>query len=494
MLINLEKLISKYNVHPTGVIHVGAHHGQEFDTYIENGINHVVFIEPSSNAFNVLQERLSNRNPIGGSLELINAACGAENTHALMNLEASNSGQSNSLLKPKNHLLVHPEIKFAGQEEVKVARLDALVQPNPLLDLLMMDVQGYEKFVVMGATGIMPQIKYVYSEVNKSELYEGCTLIEQLDALLQDFTRLETTWCGDTGWGDAFYMRTSLLPQAPPTFVPRQFRQAMPFPYPEDNSIIFEEWFFFNQPEAETERIYLPIFWTSYYVRNDYGQNEQAIAELQEFLNSLDTSKKYYTIVQFDDGILNDISHLDIKVFAMAGNRIDYAIPLLCMPHDYVLDNNTQRRFIANFVGSDNHPIRMHLIRTTKMLSRFFVRGVRLDMDEFCNLLGRSIFTLCPRGYGKTSFRIAEALQYGSIPVYISDSHVLPFNDVIPFTEYGLVLKPEDIKGLPHLLTSLSNNHDELNRLRQNGAKAYKELYSYQGAQKIILSKIDEVL
>ena len=37
-----------------------------------------------------------------------------------------------------------------------------------------------------------------------------------------------------------------------------------------------------------------------------------------------------------------------------------------------------------------------------------------------------SLFSLCPRGYGPTSFRLYESIQLGSIPVYIAedDEHI----------------------------------------------------------------------
>ena len=33
MLLDLENMISKYNLNITGVIHIGAHIGQEYDSY-----------------------------------------------------------------------------------------------------------------------------------------------------------------------------------------------------------------------------------------------------------------------------------------------------------------------------------------------------------------------------------------------------------------------------------------------------------------------------
>jgi hypothetical protein len=54
------------------------------------------------------------------------------------------------------------------------------------------------------------------------------------------------------------------------------------------------------------------------------------VGELQRFIDKLPKEKKYYTIVQYDDGILNDISGLDIIVYSMGCKKPGYyPIPLL---------------------------------------------------------------------------------------------------------------------------------------------------------------------
>lgn len=490
MLINLTDILEKYKISPTGVIHVGAHHGQEYSTYVENEIFNVLFVEPSPNAFSVLQERFKHK----PSVELVNAACGFEESILQMNIENNNQGQSNSLLKPKKHLEVHPEIQFTGTIDVKVVKLDSLKTDS--LNLLVMDVQGYEKFVLQGGLETLKHVDFVYSEVNQAELYEGCTQINELDEILNEFTRVETVWCGDTGWGDAFWIRTDLLPKVPETFVPMEFRPPMPIRYPEDNSRIFEIEYFLQSdsmpelPKTFDGRVYLPILWTSYYVVNNYGKNQVSIMKLQAFIDSLPRNLKYYTIVQYDDGILNDISELDIIVFAMAGNRIDYALPLICQPHAWTFE--VPKKFIANFVGNDNHPIRTNLIRTTRLASRYYVNGRRLDLPDFCELLAKSTFTLCPRGYGATSFRIMEALQQGSIPVYISDFHILPHNSIIPFTEYGVIIHPEEVKDIVKILKSIPD--EKIDAMRNAGKKAYQELYTYDSNIKIIKQLVNGIL
>lgn len=205
MLIDLKNAAKKHRMRINGVIHVGAHYGQEYKDYAAAGITDIVFIEPCSKAFKVLQDTF--RQTPG--VTLINSACGSEFSVATMNVEQANQGMSNSLLKPAKHLEQYPSIQFTETEEVEVHCLDVLMFPiHQHYNLLVMDVQGYELEVLKGATSILMNTDYIYCEVNRDEVYEGCAKVWELDAFLGElgFIRKETSWAGGT-WGDAIYIK-----------------------------------------------------------------------------------------------------------------------------------------------------------------------------------------------------------------------------------------------------------------------------------------------
>lgn len=204
MLLNLTDLIRRYKLKITGVIHVGGHFGEETADYHQNGIKDIVYIEPAKAAYQVLQLKFAAHHHI----KLFNVACGAENGTALMHTETANKGQSNSLLKPVEHLKHYPDIQFKGTEEVRVCTLDSL-NLGARYNLLNMDVQGFENRVLLGGKETLKHIDYVYTEVNQdgANLYQGAAGISELDALLSDFDRVETKWVEAAGWGDALFVR-----------------------------------------------------------------------------------------------------------------------------------------------------------------------------------------------------------------------------------------------------------------------------------------------
>lgn len=261
--------------------------------------------------------------------------------------------------------------------------------------------------------------------------------------------------------------------------VPVQWKPVQNFRYPVDNSHAFERWYLDTYVSSDArERIYLPVQWTAIYCNNKFGLDKQVIDRLQAYLNKLDTAKKYYTIVQFDDGILNNIDHLDLKIFSMGGGRVDYPIPLLCIPHKQ--PQAVKRDIFASFIGRETHPCRRDIFKLAGK-EGYYISHQPHKLTDYTWYMARSIFSLAPRGYGNSSFRIAEAVMAGSIPVYYSDDHCFPYN--LPF-DYGIALRPGD--DIDENLRVV-DVHKLQGRLRD-----VRELFTYQGCKKKILEVLNE--
>jgi FkbM family methyltransferase len=202
MLINFTNLYKKYNMNISGIIHVGGHYGEEIQEYVNNGIEDIVVFEPLSKNFETLYQNIKNINAniIGHQIAL-----GNKKTIAIMNL-SDNNAESSSILKPKKHLALYPDIFFNETEEVEVETLDSFNYKN--YNFINMDVQGYELEVLKGSKKTLEKIDYVYCEVNRDEVYENNAMIEEIDNYLSDynFSRVETYWTGEL-WGDALYIK-----------------------------------------------------------------------------------------------------------------------------------------------------------------------------------------------------------------------------------------------------------------------------------------------
>lgn len=187
-----------------GIVHIGAHYGEEIQEYVDNGIQKIIVFEPLAKNFDVLYERLKD---INADIEGHQIALGSKKGTAVMHL-SSNEYQSSSILKPKQHLELHPNVIFDGTEEVEVDILDNCDIGN--CNFINIDVQGYELEVFKGAKETLNKIDYVYCEVNRDQVYEDNALIEEIDEFLSkyEFERVETKWPESYfTWGDALYIK-----------------------------------------------------------------------------------------------------------------------------------------------------------------------------------------------------------------------------------------------------------------------------------------------
>ena len=269
--------------------------------------------------------------------------------------------------------------------------------------------------------------------------------------------------------------------------------------YPPFNDMIFEDYFYhyFTNNKFELNRIYLPVLWTNFYLSRNNGDG--FMDDLQEFLNSLDRSKKYFTVLQYDDGILQNISDLDIKIYGAGGggaknvpqkNLGQNPIPLLCKPSPHI--NKTRpRNILASFVGALNnrHVVRDAMVKEFKDKDGVLVRG-NSGYQVFADMMERSLFALCPRGYGATSFRICEALQYGTIPVYIYDRPWIPWKGYFNFEDIGILCDQSQISSLYEQLKNVTD--EQIRMMRENGKMIYLDYFDYNGCSKKIIKTANE--
>ena len=187
-----------------GIVHIGAHYGEEIQEYVDNGIQNIAVFEPLSKNFDVLAERLKD---VNADIQGYQVALGSKKGTATMYL-SSNEAQSSSILKPKEHLNHHPDVTFDGIEQVEVSLLDDYDFGES--NFINMDVQGYELEVLKGGKETLKKVDYVYCEVNRGEMYEGNAMIDEIDQYLSEygFKRVETYWPEIWyKWGDALYIK-----------------------------------------------------------------------------------------------------------------------------------------------------------------------------------------------------------------------------------------------------------------------------------------------
>lgn len=205
-MIDFDYLFSKYSIRPTGVLHMGAHWGEEAPVYDRHGVKDVTWIEAIPEVFDQLAKNVENY----GHTCILACVGDEEGKEVEFNI-SNNEMQSSSYLELGHHKIIHPTVDYVGKFRTTIRRIDNMMADDAykLGDwFLNADLQGAELPAFKGMGKLLGDFKYVYTEVNKRETYSGCALIEEVDEYLGrfGFVRVETgPWVGDT-WTDALYI------------------------------------------------------------------------------------------------------------------------------------------------------------------------------------------------------------------------------------------------------------------------------------------------
>lgn len=203
MLIDFRTLFPKYNIKSKGVLHVGANIGEEAPIYLELGIKKQIWIEANPIIYERLKDNIKN-NPEAKAFNY----CISDRYEKVKFNISNNGSQSSSILELGTHKIAHPEVHYIEEVEMDAIPIADIILDD-CYDLLNIDLQGAELKALRGMGNLLNQFKWVYLEVNKEHLYVGCDLIDSVDLFMLEkgFRRVETMWCGNTGWGDALYIK-----------------------------------------------------------------------------------------------------------------------------------------------------------------------------------------------------------------------------------------------------------------------------------------------
>lgn len=247
-----------------------------------------------------------------------------------------------------------------------------------------------------------------------------------------------------------------------------------------------EEYFmdYFFKYKLTFERMYLPISWTNCHLKCSKDQ----LDSLRNYIMTLDLSLKYFTVLQIDDGLhhhaLNLIlpENLDLIVFCAGGLTKGPQISNVHIPlmKKVLKPKGLDMVYNVSFVGSNTHVTRKELVKMYSESFRF------MKTDSWEEVMEQSRFSLCPRGFGLTSFRLFEAIQLGSIPIYVWDEDLLlPFAEALDWKSFSIILKRSNIDTLSSLVEKAN-----VSAMKRELQKVQK-FFTYEFTSKYIQARLD---
>lgn len=199
----------------SGVIHVGAHTGQERKLYAQHRLN-VLWIEPLDELFKALKRNLVDFPNQRAVQCLVTDQDDCEYPFHV----ASNAGASSSILELALHKDVWPDITYTRTVTMRSKTLASLLKDEDIdpsaYDALVMDTQGCELLVLKGAISLLNSFKFIQTEVADFESYRDCCQLADMESYLsqygyREYARKATAQHPDGGrYYDIVYKRESL--------------------------------------------------------------------------------------------------------------------------------------------------------------------------------------------------------------------------------------------------------------------------------------------
>ena len=208
-------LIREFDLDVRGVLHLGAHLGEEAEVYWQDGVSRVYWVEANPELMIPLKYHVRGFPGQSAYEGLLADEPGKEMTFHVSSCSTTPEGsidhQASSLFELGQHVEFAPDVSFGRDLTLVSTTVDELVAEHGMdFNFMNLDLQGAELLALRGATTALEACDAVYTEVNRAEVYLGCAQIEEVDALLVDagFEQVRCVWEHNAQtWGDAFYRR-----------------------------------------------------------------------------------------------------------------------------------------------------------------------------------------------------------------------------------------------------------------------------------------------
>jgi hypothetical protein len=292
-----------------------------------------------------------------------------------------------------------------------------------------------------------------------------------------------------------------------PQFVSKYINKYMLTYYDNDwqEPVITEKGIFQNLSQSSNLPFHYFAFPWATYIDSKWTGKTRVVKDLDNYIENKENQDiQYFTVIQHIHylELLPIFQKLQIRyVFAShcstnnkelekRYNLISLPLPLFPLVNgiEYSYESICSRKYLINFVGyySPIHymsNIREKIFTIFKDKEGCFVknrdlwhyqRDVYITKDkekhvnkqeqeriEYKELMANSKFSLCPSGSGPNSIRFWESLSFGTIPVLLSDTYVLPPIKGWEWNECIIVWKESDIEQLYDYLHNFDSRRME---------------------------------
>ncbi|MAV04681.1 MAG: hypothetical protein CMC31_03385 [Flavobacteriaceae bacterium] len=192
------------------LIHIGGHKGEEIQKYKKLKLKNVIYIEPIKK----FAEEIENKTKNLKNFTVLAIGLGSEDKEDEINIADGHESGSSSILSPRPS-----SIEFKNRETITIKKFSSL--DLPILDLAIIDTQGYELEVLKGFEDKIQNFKFLIIEFSNYEGYIGQVTYPQLNEFLNSSNFFMTSQIKEVkkvlknknagSYGDALYVNSKYL-------------------------------------------------------------------------------------------------------------------------------------------------------------------------------------------------------------------------------------------------------------------------------------------
>lgn len=186
------------------ILEIGAHHAEDSERFFEMFPRAtIIAFEPDPRNIPVIaaKRHLFERHRFVLVPSAVGAADGTTTLYLSGGTPPSATGEdrgrpwtySSSIRRPKEHLRAHPTVQFVGEATVAVEALDSYFEAKhgrEVIDFVWADVQGAEIDMIRGGAKTMARTRFLFTEFDERELYEGQVGLLEIKSMLPDFSEI----------------------------------------------------------------------------------------------------------------------------------------------------------------------------------------------------------------------------------------------------------------------------------------------------------------
>ena len=190
----LEKLLAQHQLKADVVVHVGAHEGQELESYLACGFREIIYCEPHPQTFARLElhagfwrswlQVFRDRFGANGLPTITTVARAITDHSGTVTFHQTDHEMCSSILPIQDD-----RVKTVNSLEVDCCTLDGLLEELGIaperVTFINLDAQGAELKILQGGPRVMARVPLILTEVNEVPRYQGAPPEEEVHAHLE---------------------------------------------------------------------------------------------------------------------------------------------------------------------------------------------------------------------------------------------------------------------------------------------------------------------